>query len=363
MHRQPAVPGLPDLDRRVQHLSALAYSDNTKKGMQTAERNFLRFCALFDIHIDSNGITDADLARYVAWLEAQPSITSAATISTYLSAGVRHYHQRRGLPWPQLKSRPPVALVMRGARRSLKAGTGTRQKLPITVPMLRAFRSHLFLGDPEHLCIWTAILCAFYALLRKANVAAPSRGAPKPPELSPTAVAGVLCRSDVEVVSRDHGNRTDTWLVLRDTKTIQFGERVLRLPLPTIPGDPLCPTAALHLYMEVTADRPRDTQLFGYVDRRTGQWIPLTHSVFVARIKDLVRLAGWDPAAYAGHSLRRGGATFAFSEAHLHPLLIKALGDWLSNAFMRYCEAQTGMRLAGAQALASATLADARSAA
>jgi hypothetical protein len=91
----------------------------------------------------------------------------------------------------------------------------------------------------------------------------------------------------------------------------------------------------------------------------------LSHSVFVPRIKkDLVRLVGWDPALYAGHSLRRGGrATFAFSKAHLHPLLINKallLGDWLSNAFMRYCceEAQTGMRLADAQALATATLAE-----
>ena len=79
----------------------------------------------------------------------------------------------------------------------------------------------------------------------------------------------------------------------------------------------------------------------------------------MAHIKALVRAVGLDPARYSGHSLRRGGATFAFSRAHLDPLLIKALGDWLSNAFMRYCEAQEGMRLAGADAMAAATLASA----
>jgi hypothetical protein len=161
-------------------------------------------------------------------------------------------------------------LVLRGMRRSLKDGTGTQQKLPITVPMLRAFRQQLFLGDSEHLCIWTAVLCAFYALLRRANVAAPSQGARrKPPGQQPAAVVGVLRRSDVVVLPRDHGRQKDTWLVLYDTKTIQFGERVLRLPLPT---DPLCPTTALHLYLAATADRPTDSQLFGYVDhRKTGQ--------------------------------------------------------------------------------------------
>ena len=87
---------------------------------------------------------------------------------------------------------------------------------------------------------------------------------------------------------------------------------------------------------------------------------PLTHAALVAWIKRLIQLAGHDPSRYAGHSLRRGGATFAFSSANLNPILIKALGDWLSDSFLRYCEALAGARLFGAQAMASATVADAQ---
>lgn len=354
------------VDLRVQHLSSIAYAGNTQRSFGTAGRAFDRFLRECDIIIGPSGISDDDLARFVAWLEAQPSIKSASTVDNYISNGARRYHQERGLPFPPLKHRHAVHVALRGMRKSLVDGTGTNQKLPITVPLLRQFRQHLFLGNPEHRCVWTALLCGFYALLRKANLAARTRGssgggAPSPSRAAPPCkyTGGVLRRCDVSIRRRDHSSVEDTWLVLHNTKTIQFGERTLELPLPTIPGDALCPTAALHLYMAATSDRPLDSQLFGYADS-SGAWVPLTHATLVAWIKRLIQLVGLNPTQYAGHSLRRGGATFAFSSANLNPILIKALGDWLSASFLRYCEALTGARLFGAHAMASATLADAQ---
>ena len=345
---------LADLDVRVDELARGALAPNSKRSASTAERNFQRFCALYNVRLHPvTGLSDEDMARYVAWITADGSVASASTVQTYLSMGVRRVHLSMGLPWKPLKERPLVAAVLKGTRRALKATTGTAQKLPITVEMLHSFRQHINLGNSEQLCVWTALLVGFYALLRKANLAAPNAG--KRPKAAATAscAAGVLVRSDVCI--REDGR---WWLVLSDTKTIQLGERTLRLPLPVISGSPLCPTAALRLFMAATAYRPPVSQLFGWTDA-AGCWHPLTHSVLVAHIKALVRAVGLDPARYSGHSLRRGGATFAFSRAHLDPLLIKALGDWLSNAFMRYCEAQEGMRLAGADAMAAATLASA----
>ena len=362
------------MDLRVQYLASIAYAGNTRRSFSTAGRAFDRFLRECSVVIGPSGISDDDLARFVAWLEAQPSIKSASTIDNYISNGARRYHQERGLPFPPLKTRHPVHVALRGMRKSLADGTGTNQKLPITVPLLRQFRDHLFLADPEQLCVWAALLCGFYALLRKANIAARTRAAagsrgaavPPPPSSAPQAghaptkyAGGVLRRCDVSIRRRDDGSAEDTWLVLHNTKTIQFGERTLELPLPTIPGDPLCPTAALHLYMAATSDRPLESQLFGYANS-SGTWVPLTHAALVGWIKRLIQHAGLDPSRFAGHSLRRGGATFAFSNANLHPILIKALGDWLSDSFLRYCEALAGARLFGAQAMASATIADAQ---
>ena len=42
-----------------------------------------------------------------------------------------------------------------------------------------------------------------------------------------------------------------------------------------------------------------------------------------------------DTKLYSPHSFRRGGATFAF-QAGAHPLVIKCLGDWSSDAYLIY---------------------------
>ena len=42
-----------------------------------------------------------------------------------------------------------------------------------------------------------------------------------------------------------------------------------------------------------------------------------------------------DPADFSGHSLRRGGATFAF-QCGIPSELIKLQGDWRSDAYMLY---------------------------
>ena len=289
--------GRAAVDLRVQYLSSIAFADNTQRSFSTAGRAFARFLRECNVLIGPTGISDEDLARFVAWLEAQPSINSASTVDNYISNGARRYHQERGLPFPALKHRHHVHVALRGMRKSLAAGTGTNQKMPITISLLRQFRQHLFLGDPEQLCIWSALLCGFYALLRKANIAARTLHgtgsvAALPPSASATRAAaapakytgGVLRRCDVSIRRREVGSAEDTWLVLHNTKTIQFGERTLELPLPTIPGDPLCPTAALHLYMAATSDRPVQSQLFGHTNS-SGTWVPLTHAALVTWIK------------------------------------------------------------------------------
>jgi hypothetical protein len=344
---------LLSLDHRVSLLASQALADNSKKSASVAERNFARFTAATGIRVHPiHGLSDEDLARYVAWITADGSVKSSATVSNYISMGVRRLHQRFGLHWPRLKDRPIVADVLKGTQRTLRHSTGVAQKLPITVEMLRAFRQHVHLGNREDLCIWTAILVGFYGLLRKANLAAPTTGKRTKAPAPTVCAVGVLSRACVEIQSGRW------WLVLKDTKTIQLGQRTLRLPLPFIPGDPLCPTEGLRLFVASTNYRPTDSQLFGWTDD-AGVWQNLTHSRLVTGIKALITAIGMDPTRYAGHSLRRGGATFAFSRAHLHLLLIKALGDWLSPAFMRYCEAQEGMRISGANAMAAATLASA----
>lgn len=141
--------------------------------------------------------------------------------------------------------------------------------------------------------------------------------------------------------------------MLVNSKTNQFGQREVRLPVPRIPGTVVCPRTLLLHHMSMTKGRPEDDPLFTYRNEK-GKYVPLTYSIFLKTLKELLVKCGVDPAKYAGHSFRRGGATFAY-EHTLNPLLVKALGDWVSDTFMRYCEIQMDMRRQAAQAMAAAT--------
>jgi integrase len=57
---------------------------------------------------------------------------------------------------------------------------------------------------------------------------------------------------------------------------------------------------------------------------------------------------GWDPSAFTGHSLRRGGATSLFA-AGISADLVKILGRWKSNCYLLYLETPVA-KVARAQA-------------
>ena len=108
------------------------------------------------------------------------------------------------------------------------------------------------------------------------------------------------------------------------TKTIQFQQRVLEIPLPYIPGSPICPITALKTYL-ANSPRPDQSPLFGC--RSHGSFQPILAHQYNAFIKASVAAISLDPKKYASHSFHCGGATFAFA-CHASTAFIKAQGDW-----------------------------------
>jgi hypothetical protein len=84
------------LDQRVQFLASHALAAASKRAVSVAERNFQKFSHATGISITpGHGLSDEDLARYVAWITADGTVKSSNTVSTYLSMGVRRImHQR-----------------------------------------------------------------------------------------------------------------------------------------------------------------------------------------------------------------------------------------------------------------------------
>ncbi|KAK3234110.1 hypothetical protein CYMTET_55599 [Cymbomonas tetramitiformis] len=94
--------------------------------------------------------------------------------------------------------------------------------------------------------------------------------------------------------------------------------------------------------MERTAGRLGDSALFG-MEKMTGRRasvVPLTHDALVAGIKSLAGRVGLNPASYAGHSLRKCGATAAM-RLDDDAMYIRMQRDWKSDCFERCCELDT----------------------
>jgi hypothetical protein len=75
--------------------------------------------------------------------------------------------------------------------------------------------------------------------------------------------------------------------------------------------------------------------------------------MFMSTLKQAITRAGLDPTLYAGHSFRRGGATFAL-DAGVPETVIRAMGDWKSDVWRDYVSATAKLREKASFSLAKA---------
>lgn len=272
-------------------------------------------------------LSQQNLACYTAFLASRIKYSS---VRQYLNI-VRLLHIEAGLPNPVGASWLSTS-VLKGVRRSL--GDACSPKLPISVDILLKMFYVLDLSSPLDICFWGAALTAFFSFLRKSHIV-PASGS--------GSVANLLTRADVHFLP-DHVN-----IHIRHTKTIQFQERGLQVPMPRIPDSVLCPAQALLLALNLVPDAPQSGPLFVYV--MDGRSQVLTYNVFISKLRGVLSTIGMDPSQYAGHSFRRGGASLALA-SNVPTVLVKMQGDWRSNAYERYIEPSKDLKLSVARSMA-----------
>lgn len=255
---------------------------------------------------------------YATYLARTLSVNS---IPGYLNI-IRIMHEEYGFSNPL--SNWELGIVKRGLQRCL--GKPPKQKLAITPDILKKLHDALDFKKHLHVGFWAACLVGFFAFLRKSTLL-PKSG-------SVRAAAYALCIKDVSYI-----DSTLIHLHIRHTKTIQFGQRTLVIPIAKANGC-LCPVKAVTDLLarlgsvKVTSDQP----LFSYLGA-DGKLTCLTHSSFLNLLKKTLITCGLNASDYSGHSFRRGGCTFSF-KLGVSPLLIKLCGDWKSNAYERYVSIQ-----------------------
>lgn len=254
----------------------------------------------------------ADTLTVARFLTFMARTSKFSTINNYLSAVVV-LHRYHGFE-ANFRDTFYIKLVIKGLRRIL--GDEPCKSRPLQPEQLLACYYHMDKSSELVQACWGAIILCFRSLLRKSNVL-PS---------SSLVDRHVLRRSDV---------RFHSWgmmLHVKSSKTIQYNERKLEIPIFSIPGSPLC---AVNMLQEHWVRFPAslDSPLFM---KSTKQGMrPLLYNDVLQCLKSLVRTIGLDPQNVGLHSLRRSGATFLCRIGV--PLSdIKCAGDWRSLAVLEY---------------------------
>lgn len=297
------------LRQEVSRYQSRCWAPTTSRTYKAHRKAYMTFCNQYQL--DPVPASSDQLCMYAAFLARRLSYSS---IKQYLNI-VRIMHLQCRLQDPLQDFW--LHCTLKGIRRTL--GDSPSRKIPITPNHLKHLLSKLQINDCRDAAIYAASLSMFFGLLRRANVIPPPEMAFDP--------SLHLRRRDITFSTA--GAR----ILLRWSKTNQFRNRTVTLPLPRIPGHTLCPSQALYHYISLTPGAPQDGPAF-VIPRPDGTYQPLSAQGFVLTIKNALSDI-CDPRTVGGHSLRRGGASFLRS-CGVDIDLIRQLGDWASDAYVKY---------------------------
>ena len=252
------------------------------------------------------------MCRYVVYLSAT---LKYHTIQNYVS-GVISLNNYSGHNVKTIRSDFEFIMTLAGIRRTLGDPTPVRPSL--TLSNLLEMYKFVNLDSVEHRVMWTCIALSFRALLRKSNLV---------PDAAVNPSGHFLRRGAVSF----------TWwgmeLHISSSKTIQYGQKVHKVPITVSPGSPLCAASLLREHFrEFPSEDPSSPAL---VIPKGDSVVPLTYSKVLRFIKKLMTASGLDPERAGMHSLRRAGALYMYSLG-LSIEDIRQAGDWSSMAALLY---------------------------
>lgn len=297
-------------------VKSLCWADSTWRSRRSQWKRYRDFCAAY--HLTTIPATTETVCLYITHLSYKLKFS---TICNYLSA-VWSMHDYFGTP-ATAKNSFMVRCTLKGAKRLL--GDEVLSADPLLPEDIVLLYKQMDFDNLNDLVFWSALTLSYRCLLRKCHVTS-----------SPHAVL----RSDFEFT------KYGACVSVRSSKTNQFRERVLQIPIIKSHGSLLCPVRWIRKYLKKVEVQPR-SQLF--ILPRSKK--PLTYSWFSSRLKKAIEDAGLK-GNYSSHSLRRGCATYlARLGVPLHD--IKLMGDWRSLSVLLYLAGDLNSRLVKDVAIAS----------
>ena len=163
--------------------------------------------------------------------------------------------------------------------------------------LLRLSKVVNYLDDVETVA-WTAVLLGFYMFMRKSNLV--------PSTMDTYNIQEQFCRADLNITDINAAMVTE----VRWSKTLQFKQRILRFPVLPAKNKAICPVFWTYHMINRIKVGPTDP---AFALRIKDKILALSANQLIYRLRKwLILLGDVDPTLYSLHSLRRGGATFAY---------------------------------------------------
>lgn len=199
-------------------------------------------------------------------------------------------------------------------------------RLPITPDILAKlveFTGVVVVSKYERVLLQAMFLLAFYAFLRLGEMAAQSKSAKHS--------SSVLQVDNIALLHTKAGTVKAMNVTIVNFKHNSSG-RPVSILVKSSQSQP-CPVAHMVKYLRLRGGQLGPLFVF------EGS-VPVTRSYFSQKLSQCVRLAGFDPCKFKGHSFRIGAATFAASKG-IPEAKIQTMGRWKSSAFRKYIRIQS----------------------
>ena len=220
---------LRSLDVKVHWLQGHVFAQSTRLTYASQRKLYLRFCNLA-------AIMPVPLSQDNAFFSERLSYNS---IKQYINV-VRILHLEAGHVNPFLTCWQ-IYTLLKGTKRVL--GVYFKQKLPINVDILRRMFTLVDLSCPLDVTFWASCLVAFFSFFRKSNLLVKG--------MESFGHSIHLCRRDANF------SPNGVTSSIRWSKTIQYRQRTLHVPLSRVRDSPLCPSQALILSLRLCHSPPR----------------------------------------------------------------------------------------------------------
>ena len=304
----PILKASPTLSSEASRLIEAAWEDSTWSSYGSAVNSYFLFCSAHGIPNHGFPINTSRLVAWVTYCFSYKQL-AASTVTSYLSA-LKSCMSMADFDITPFRSQR-LRYTMRGMSKLCPKRFNSKPRLPITVWLLLTFFQSIGNTTLENQdAIKAALAIGVYGLLRGAEFLSKSNS------LNP------LTRADVSWFD----DRVE--LLLRSSKTdyLKKGVRVViyRNDSPT------CPWTLLKKAWDAA---PVKAPYAPAVQVADGS--PISYSCIQRAIKTLAAAVGLDPASFASHSLRIGGAT-TLAMLGVPASIIKEMGRWKSVCYQLY---------------------------